>query len=211
MYSKQMRVFMLIGCLIALSYFHMVLGQSGQPMSIAYMDSDKVPPAIQITNVYVNDSKVSLNQSFHASDENWLKKIKLDVTNSSGRVITHIHLALLLHHPKDKANPRIASNNNAPTPSGLPFGGTAVPFMFFGRDTRIPNITSPSKLLPGEKITVSSEDYQNNMLPRILDWSKLDLKYVTGATILVRSVVFEDNTSWIPGKYFDKPITPKSK
>jgi len=150
---------------------------------------------IKIVGIETNRHPVTLKESF-SDDDDWLRGLTIRIENTSGRVLTHVGIAIHFDRPPDQADPTGALWE-------LSYGIS--PFSFK------PNAPIPATqvrlIQPGEKVSIALSDVEYDALKSFLNDIKLPLS-LERIHISVYTIGFADGTAWGGRQYRRDPRAP---
>jgi len=138
---------------------------------------------IKIVKIKTKKHEVSLREAF-SDDDDWLRGIAIEIENKSGKVVTHVGIAMRFDRPAEQADPSGALWD-------IWYGVS--PFAFKdGESIPPPQVRT---IQPGETAVVVLSDADHNALNSFLQ----DIKFpssIERVHISVATVGFDDGAAW---------------
>jgi hypothetical protein len=144
-------------------------------------------PPVGITVIRTKKGVIETNKKFLDSDEDWLKDLKIDVHNSSGKIVTYISVEITFQRPQ-------VQSQEPPLLSYLKYGFDSLP-------KGVVPTNMPPPLLPGDTATINLHEMQYDHIKTLLK----NLNYPDSINMIevrVAEIGFADGTSWDSGHLY---------
>lgn len=186
-------LFVLVAAFLSMSSTRVGIATQNQERIVRYVGVPNEP--VKISAVSTKTGAFKGGKKF-TGDNSWFRGFAIGVTNTSGKVVTHVSIGITFLRPSDNA-----------TSSEPPFSHT----LSYGANPASPGntVTNPPRpVMPGETITLTLSDELYDTIKRALK----KVKYpdsVTAVELSLEEVGFEDKTRWSGQMFLRDPNDPE--